>query len=215
MEGWARVRIAGQTDWKRVWLSVQEGSEAGEQMANAAGAAAAHASAKGKRMSTLFSRNSNIPTSPVPQRPVITMFTSPKPKDRKKPLLTLASVTQAFGVYPERPELISKSTLMKVEGTFGDEDMAGALKMREGWALIMPELENNLGQAAEMLKWVVGTCQLENKLWITSLTLNFVALHDAFELYGRPDAWTWDPRDPKSLMFGYPVGPQKEVSSLH
>ena len=41
-----------------------------------------------------------------------------------------------------------------------------------------------------------------------------IAFHDAFELYGRPRAYTWDPRDPASLMFGYPVGPNKEVRSL-
>ena len=39
-----------------------------------------------------------------------------------------------------------------------------------------------------------------------------LGIHDAFELYGRPEAWIWDPRDPVSLMFGYPVGPQKDVS---
>lgn len=39
-----------------------------------------------------------------------------------------------------------------------------------------------------------------------------VAIHDAFGLYGRPEAWTWDPRDPKGLMFGYPVGPARDVS---
>jgi hypothetical protein len=38
-----------------------------------------------------------------------------------------------------------------------------------------------------------------------------VALHDAFNLYGRPEAWTWDPLDPISLMFGYPVGPKRDV----
>lgn len=38
-----------------------------------------------------------------------------------------------------------------------------------------------------------------------------VALHDAFNLYGRPEAWTWDPLDPISLMFGYPVGPLRDV----
>lgn len=41
-----------------------------------------------------------------------------------------------------------------------------------------------------------------------------LALHDAFELYGRPEAWTWDPRDPISLMFAYPVGPNKDVCHL-
>ena len=38
-----------------------------------------------------------------------------------------------------------------------------------------------------------------------------VALHDAFNLYGRPEAWTWDPLDPISLMFGYPVGSTRDV----
>ena len=37
------------------------------------------------------------------------------------------------------------------------------------------------------------------------------ALHDAFELYGRPEAWDWDPRNPVSLMFAYPVGHNKSV----
>lgn len=37
------------------------------------------------------------------------------------------------------------------------------------------------------------------------------ALHDAFELYGRPKSYTWDPRDPVSMMFAYPVGPARDV----
>lgn len=41
-----------------------------------------------------------------------------------------------------------------------------------------------------------------------------LAIHDAFELYGRPNAWTWDPRDTQSLMFAYPVGAQRDVSHL-
>ena len=28
-------------------------------------------------------------------------------------------------------------------------------------------------------------------------------------LYGRPTGYTWNPRDPASLMFSYPVGPNK------
>lgn len=87
---------------------------------------------------------------------MISMYASPKPKDRKKSLLSVREVTQAFAVYPERPELITRSTLIKVEGLLGDEETAGGMKSREGWLLIMPELEGGLGQAAEMLKWVVG-----------------------------------------------------------
>jgi CCR4-NOT transcriptional complex subunit CAF120 len=83
------------------------------------------------------------------------MFASPRVKDRKKPLMTVFDVTQAFGVYPERPEVINRSTLIKVEGTFGDDDIAANLRLREGWVYIMPELEGTK-QATEMLKWIVG-----------------------------------------------------------
>jgi len=85
------------------------------------------------------------------------VFLSPKPKDRRKPALSLSCVTQAFAVYPGRPELISKGTLIKVEGTFGDEEMAATFRTREGWALIRPEIENNISVTGEILKWIVGT----------------------------------------------------------
>jgi CCR4-NOT transcriptional complex subunit CAF120 len=68
----------------------------------------------------------------------------------------MSQVTQVFAVYPERPELISRSTLMKLEGLMGDEHTAGGMKGREGWLLVMPEIEGGLNQASEMLKWVVG-----------------------------------------------------------
>lgn len=44
------------------------------------------------------------------------------------------------------------------------------------------------------------------------LITRLLGIHDAFDLYGRPSAWTWDPREPNSLMFAYPVGPQRDVS---
>lgn len=65
-------------------------------------------------------------------------------------------MTQAFAVYPERPELISRSTLIKVEGRIGGEEAAGGMKNREGWLLLMPEIEGDKVGAMEMLKWVVG-----------------------------------------------------------
>ncbi len=46
------------------------------------------------------------------------------------------------------------------------------------------------------------------------VTERCAAYHDAFQLYGRPQAWTWDPREPTSLMFAYPVGPDKDVCFL-
>jgi len=159
MEGWARIRIAGQTDWKRVWLVVQEGSGIESDSTGPAGTIA-QATMRKNRMSNLFSRETNASNPLPPPKPLISMFMSPKPKDRKKPLLTVHGVSQAFGVYPERPELINRSTLLKVEGTFGDDDMAATFRAREGWVLIMPELENNVGQTPEMLKWVVGKYEI-------------------------------------------------------
>ena len=44
------------------------------------------------------------------------------------------------------------------------------------------------------------------------LTMVLIGIHDAFELYGRPRMYNWDPRDPRSMMFAYPIGPRKDVS---
>lgn len=143
------------------------------------------------------------------------MFAGQKPKERKKPLLTVTDVSQAFAVYPERPELIDRSTLIKLEGLLGDEEIAGSMKNREGWLLVMPELEvssQNTKLSTEMLRWIVGRSILITTYF--PLVNILPALHDAFSMYGRPAGWTWDPRDPASLMFGYPVGPNKEVSNL-
>lgn len=87
---------------------------------------------------------------------MIQLFISNKPKDKKKALLTVRDVRQAFAVYPERPEFISRSTLMKVEGLLGDEDLAAQFRNREGWLLVMPELEGINTKASEMLKWLIG-----------------------------------------------------------
>lgn len=87
---------------------------------------------------------------------MISLYISNKPKDKKKAVLTMRDVTQAFAVYPERPELITRSTLVKVEGLLGDEEAASVMRSREGWLLIMPELEGGLLQSVEMLKWITG-----------------------------------------------------------
>jgi len=109
---------------------------------------------KKKRVS-LFSRDLS-PSHAGPARPVVAFYFSNKPKDKKRPLLTLQNVTQAFAVYPERPELINRSTLIKVEGQFANEDLAKEMAGREGWILIMPDLEGGNNQVGEMLKWIIG-----------------------------------------------------------
>ncbi|KAH7930213.1 hypothetical protein BV22DRAFT_1043400 [Leucogyrophana mollusca] len=197
MEGWVRIRVAGQTDWKRMWMVASSGSNAALDMTSSNSTDSTRPGSpnapRKKRMSNLFSREHS--PDRLPPRPILSLFSSPKPKDKKKALLTLRDVSQAFAVYPERPELINRSTLMKLEGLIGDEETAGGMRGREGWLLVMPELEAGNTQASEMLKWLV-------------------ALHDAFELYGRPKAYTWDPRDPNSMMFAYPVGPGRDLLFL-
>lgn len=117
------------------------------------------------RMSSLFNRNAHEHSSSItsinaadggPRPSYLGLFTSQKPRDRKKPVLTLSSVSQVFAVYPERPELISRSTLVKMEGFIGDDELAGEWKNREGWLLMMPEAEAGKLGSLEMLKWLVG-----------------------------------------------------------
>jgi CCR4-NOT transcriptional complex subunit CAF120 len=109
-----------------------------------------------RRISSLFGRNNQQPLPP-PDRPLVAFYPSPKPKDRRIPFLTLQNVTQAFAVYPERPELINKSTLMKIEGTIGGEEVAMTMRRREGWILVMPELDAGVPQANETIRWLIGT----------------------------------------------------------
>lgn len=197
LEGWVRVRLAGQVDWKKVWMVVSPGSVVHDDAASITnGRPVSPTSPRKNRMSALFTRSSSPPPSAQQGPPTIALYASQKPKDRKRAFLTFRSVTQAFAVYPERPELISRSTLMKLEGVMGEEEGAGGMRGREGWMLVMPELEGHNTQSTEMLKWVV-------------------AFHDVFGLYGRPQTYSWDPRDANSMMFAYPVGPHKDVSSSH
>ncbi|KAI0065314.1 hypothetical protein BV25DRAFT_162900 [Artomyces pyxidatus] len=193
MEGWVRLRMAGQTDWKRLWMVVSSGSspEALSPSSAEHHPGAPEAPRNKRRLSNLFSSREEHPDQMPISRSIVSFYSSHKPKDRKRPFLTFQDVSQAFAVYPERPELITRSTLMKLEGTFGDEEVAGGMRGREGWILVMPELEHGLNQATEMLKWLIG-------------------LHDAFQLYGRPKEHSWDPRDPASMMFAYPVGPHRD-----
>jgi CCR4-NOT transcriptional complex subunit CAF120 len=169
-----------------------------------------------KKRISIFGRDNDPPAdSGVAAKPKVSLFISPKPKDRKKAFLTMSRLTQTFAVYPERPELIERSTLMKLEGHMGDEQAAGSVRGREAWWLVMPDLEAGSNQGVELLKWVIGQSISQSSFCSCRYeSLSFVAIHDTFSLYGRPHTYTWDPRDPVSLMFAYPVGPQKDVRLL-
>ncbi|KZV88890.1 hypothetical protein EXIGLDRAFT_678466 [Exidia glandulosa HHB12029] len=187
LEGWAKVRVAGQVDWKRLWMVVSAG-----YTGDANRPSSPTPPSKKNRVSALFNRSSSpTPSTAESLRPNVAFFAGPKGKERKMQVISMGAVSQAFAVYPERPEMIPHSTLLKLEGVLGSEDYAMGMKGREGWLLIMPEAESEKIGALEMLKWLV-------------------AMHDAFQLYGRPAAYTWDPREPQSMMFAYPVGPLRD-----
>jgi CCR4-NOT transcriptional complex subunit CAF120 len=160
MEGWVRVRLAGQTDWKRLWMVVSRGQDH-----PATPTSDAHSISSKRRISNFFSRDNQSTISSLPFKSIIALYPSSKPKDKKKPLLTMSDVTQAFAVYPERPELINRSMLLKLEGLIGEEEMANVMKGREGWLLVMPELEDRAATTTEMLRYIVGgylSCQFVN-----------------------------------------------------
>ncbi|KAF8532202.1 hypothetical protein JB92DRAFT_3104305 [Gautieria morchelliformis] len=188
LEGEVKVRIAGQTDWKPLWMVLSSSTE-GDSATNRPNSPLSQRSKS--RMSSLFARAQTQPPSPPAPAavPVISFYPSQKSKDRKKPILTMRYVSQAFAVYPERPEVIQRSTLIKIEGMLGHEDLAGAMKGRECWMMLMPETQQ-VYPVFELLKWLV-------------------ALHDTFSLYGRPAGYIWDPRQPVSMWFAYPVGAQR------
>lgn len=156
VEGWGQVRVAGQTDWKRVWMVLSAASSAQGSGASHDGHGSQTVS-KGRRISSIFGGSGANQPAPV-IKSNLALFLTPKMKDKKKPWLTFYDITQSFAVYPERPEMISKSTLIKVEGLMSDEEGSGSLRGREGWLLIMPELESAGGKIGvmEMLKWIVG-----------------------------------------------------------
>lgn len=197
MEGWVRIRVAGQTDWKRLWMVVSGAASPSHDLVSVSSrdgkSSIKQAASRKKRISNIFSRDRQSPERPM--KSTITLFASSKPKDKKTPLLSFDTVTQAFAVYPERPKLINSSTLIKLEGTYGQQELAGLMKLKQGWMLFMPDLEGAKNPSGEMLKWLIG-------------------IHDAFELYGRPKMYSWDPRDSVSMMFAYPFGPNKDLLFL-
>jgi CCR4-NOT transcriptional complex subunit CAF120 len=104
--------------------------------------------------------------------------------------------------------VIQRSTLIKIEGLLGHEELAGANKGRECWMMLMPETQQ-VYPVFELLKWLVGEFSL---LFHHQSSVHLLpALHDTFSLYGRSAGYTWDPRQPLSMWFAYPVGAQRAV----
>lgn len=108
LEGFVKARISGHTDWKTFWMSLSLSTEfLSEERAYRSTSPVMSARSK-HRVSNLFSRGHQNDTQTTgPAVPVISFYASPKPKDRKRPLLTLRDVTQV-----NYPVLVAKCCLI-------------------------------------------------------------------------------------------------------
>lgn len=160
MEGWAKVRVGGMTEWQRLWFVVSAVGSGGSIDAGRPNTNPSSGTIKRNRMSSIFSKSPNHNAPHQTTLPTITLYASEKTKDRKRPKYTLAHITQAFAVYPERPEIIQNSTLFKIEGSVQDEEVRLNEQERrpaqEGYLLVMPETDPTRPGSTEMLKWLVG-----------------------------------------------------------
>lgn len=152
LEGWAQVRVAGQTEWKKVWMVLSSVSQRGDPAPEDKG------STPNISKECMFADNESE-NQPPTTKSSATFYLSQKGKPRRRAWLTLCEIVQAYAIYPETPEMIHKSPLLKVEGLMSDEG-AGNMNGREGWVLIIPEVTDAGGGWAilEMLRWIVGQC---------------------------------------------------------
>lgn len=124
LEGWAKVRTSGSTEWQRLWVVISTSSQSGSLDGGRTGSP--DGSVRKNRLSGFLGgskSSSSLSGHGAAWNPVIAMYPSNKSKDKKKLLYTTTRVTQAFAVYPERPEVINASSLFKIEGTIKDEQV--------------------------------------------------------------------------------------------
>lgn len=195
-EGYVRARFMGSTDWRKCYMSLHSHWAEDEPV---------HGLRRFLRLSvgdrSSFMSHSHEPELGEPPAPPPGSIASPavayfyEHKRSKRPFASLWHVHHTYAVYPSRPDLVEDSVLFKVEGVLPQNPVVSATHRprRTGWVMFMPETGSQPTRHAsvEMMKWVV-------------------AFMDAFRLYGRPEQFVWDPRNPVSPFFAYPIGPYKD-----
>lgn len=101
-------------------------------------------------------------------------------KKAKQPIMTIVNVVQAYTLYPDSPQLVDLSTLIKVDGSIGA--VAAATEESEE-ALTPTSVLMMTTNNSELVEWLIG-------------------VYDAFKLYGRPSQLLRDPTNTSSLSFG-------------
>lgn len=232
MEGWVRVRVMGGTEWRRLWLVLSTPREGKEEEKK---------SKRRSFFGMGGREEEQVPSEPNTGMVMASFYTEQRTSKNKTsvvPILTITNVSQTYAVFPERLEVMSQSNLFKVVGRISGEMVTVEGRLRDsGWALLMPEHPENAGGAnasgslsshghglghhqaqgmtplTSMMRWVTGKFS-----WVffrcrigSNADNDNVGFHDAFKLYGRPEKYIWDIKDPKSLFFAYPQGQDRFV----
>ncbi|KDE04897.1 hypothetical protein MVLG_04655 [Microbotryum lychnidis-dioicae p1A1 Lamole] len=198
-EGYLKARLPGETEWRKTWAVLIKSKK------QEPGASSASVTKKKDRRSSLLGAFGKKPVdlTDIDDLPgdgtFATMaFYGSKPTKKEAPLCIVQHVFYASAIYPESEKLVDRSGLFKIEGTFLNPHDSyklgwgvGGRAERQGYALLMVEE----GAAAAMLQWIVG-------------------ISDVFKLYGRPRAFSFEPRDPSSLYFALPIGPNRDRQFL-
>jgi len=196
-ESWVRARFMGSTEWRHCWMVLQshwseDNSSSGLRRLLRLGGA-------GDRSSRLLASSDTggqmEPPTPPPgvlASPAVAHFY--ESKRSRHPFASLWHVQHVYALYPSRPDLVEDSVLFKAEGSLPQSQIVSATHRprTSGWVMFMPDVAGHQGKVAnaEMMKCII-------------------AFMDAFRLYGRPDNFTWDPRNPMSPFFAYPIGQYK------
>ncbi|GAA6010185.1 hypothetical protein JCM11491_005381 [Sporobolomyces phaffii] len=222
-EGYLKARLPGDTEWRRVFVSVLRGTNVPSRSGALGGSTSepgpAEPDVKKSRRSSLlpsFGKKKHAPPKDEEQIAIedlpgdgqvstIAFFAAPagidptsRPGKKDQPICVAQHVFYASALFPETAALINVSTLFKIEGTF----LTPQDGYRTGWGVggrsekqgfALLMLES--GEVDDMLRWIVG-------------------ISDAFKLYGRPKNFSFDPRDPSSLYFALPVGPHRDRQFL-
>ncbi|MBW0476945.1 hypothetical protein O181_016660 [Austropuccinia psidii MF-1] len=193
-EGHLVIRFPRDTEWTKVWCSIsRDGTGTGSTKETKDN--------RWNRRSSLFGLSNFHIKSTSPHhhpgnldalqsdRGIETVITFYSKKGSKKPIGTFAAVNFAAAVYPESKALIESSTMFKLEGDFQSfhPDGRPSENLEQGFILATPDD----GTLQDMLAWLLG-------------------IMSAFKLYGRPQKLSYDPYDPSSFYFGYPIGPEQD-----
>ncbi|SCZ93519.1 BZ3500_MvSof-1268-A1-R1_Chr6-3g08712 [Microbotryum saponariae] len=221
-EGYLKARLPGETEWRKTWAVLIKSKK------QEPGALFASVTKKKDRRSSLLGAfgKKHVDLTDIDDLPgdgaFATMaFYASKPTKKEAPLCVVQHVFYASAIYPESEKLIDRSGLFKIEGTFlNPHDRyklgwgVGGRAERQGYALLMVEE----GAAAAMLQWIVGISDVFKVSWsegpsVINLFLTSTML-SPLQLYGRPRAFSFDPRDPSSLYFALPIGPNRDRQFL-